>query len=179
MYDKKNNIEVIERVLSLDTNFNEALIETRLQLEDFLKKAQFPSHGVIIKDTKDHPKTIIKGIDNWTDLELHYTNFANENRSFYIETDMRAMYNPTRMKVIEEACLKLIKKAQTVCPSCDFPGFGIVRAEEGLPCEWCSNKTRSTLAFVYECKRCNYSERDYFPHGKRTEDPMYCDFCNP
>lgn len=178
-YDKKNNIEIIERVLSLNTNFNEALIDNRPQLEEFLNKVLFPSHGVIIKDTKENPKIIIKGIDTWDKLEHHYQTFANENKSFYIETDMRAMYNPTRMSVIEEACLKLIKKVQTLCPNCNFPGFGIVKAEEGLPCDWCAKPTRSTAAFVYECKSCQHTQHDYFPHGKKTEDPMYCDFCNP
>jgi hypothetical protein len=179
LYDKKNNIEILERVLSLNTNYNESHIESRPQLDDFLIKAQFPSHGVIIKDSKENPKTIIKEINTWEKLEQHYSAFAYANKSFYIETDMRAMYNPTRMSVIEEACQKLVKKILSICPECRFPGFGIVKAEDGLPCEWCSKPTRSTAAFVYECKSCHYTKPDYFPHGKKTEDPMYCDFCNP
>lgn len=169
----------MERVLSLDTNFNEALIESRPQLDDFLHRVQFPSHGVILKDNKDNPKKIIKDIASWEQLEQHYASFANLNQSFYIETDMRALYNPTRMNVIEEATQKLIKKIQTLCPNCSYPGFGIVRAEEGLLCDWCAQPTRSTLAFVYECKNCNHTDSVFFPHGKKTEDPMYCDFCNP
>jgi hypothetical protein len=178
-YDQKNNIEIVERVLSLNTNFNESRIESRPQLEDFLHKVQFPSHGVILKDTKDNPTFIQKGIASWEQLEQYYAVFAAENKAFHIETDMRALYNPTRMAVIEEACQKLIKKIQTACPNCQTPGFGIVNAEEGLPCEWCAQPTRSTLAHVYECKNCNHQERAYFPNQKKTEDPMYCDFCNP
>ncbi len=179
LYDKKNNIEIVERVLSLNTNFNETLITSKLDLESFLDKICFPSHAVILKDQKENPKTIIKEVTNWQLLKEHTDAFFNQNKSFYIETDMRAMHNPTRMTVIEEACIKLVKKAKSLCPSCFLPGFGIVEAKAGLPCDCCAMPTRSITAFVYRCKGCNFEKEEPFPHGKTTEDPMYCDFCNP
>jgi hypothetical protein len=178
-YDKKNNIEIIERVLTLETNFNEAHIKSRDELMQFLNKVQFPSHGVILKDLKEHPKKIAKGISSWDELEKQYELFSNQNKSFFIETDMRAMQNPTRMKIIEEACIKLINKIKSCCPDCNYPGFGIVNSEMGLPCSWCSSSTRSTLAFIHKCNQCGFEKRELFPHGKEKEDPMYCDFCNP
>ena len=97
----------------------------------------------------------------------------------YIETDMRAMQNPTRMQIIKEVCLKLINKLHSVCPECNYPGFGVVGAQAGLLCNSCSMPTRSTSAHIYQCKHCHYESKVLYPNGKESEDPMYCDFCNP
>jgi hypothetical protein len=43
----------------------------------------------------------------------------------YVETDMRAMYNPSRMTVIQNATKKLVEKINSCCPNCNIPGFGI------------------------------------------------------
>ncbi|RTY96888.1 hypothetical protein EKL98_16285, partial [Flavobacterium bomense] len=97
----------------------------------------------------------------------------------YIETDMRAMYNPTRMKVIEKAAFKLVDKIKSLCPKCRTPGFGIIDRREGLPCQQCHFPTRSTLSHIYSCQKCSYKKEEKYPNGKQTEDPMYCDICNP
>lgn len=92
---------------------------------------------------------------------------------------MRANKNPTRMQVIKEVTEKLIVKLKTLCPSCQWPGFEVKKVNLGLPCDLCGSKTKSTLSHLYECSKCNYTEEKYFPLNKKTEDPMYCDFCNP
>jgi len=69
---------------------------------------------------------------------------------------MRAMYNPTRMKVIESAAIKLANKITSCCPNCNTPGFGVTDAKRGLPCEWCRFPTRSTLSHIYICQKCSY-----------------------
>lgn len=47
----------------------------------------------------------------------------------YAETGMKALYNPTRMTVIEKAIKKLIDKINSCCPQCNIPGFGITDAK--------------------------------------------------
>ncbi|MBL0883215.1 MAG: hypothetical protein IBJ16_07730, partial [Chitinophagaceae bacterium] len=96
-----------------------------------------------------------------------------------VETDMRAMFNPTRMKVIEKATEKLIEKIQSACPECQMPGYSITDAKSGLPCDLCGSPTRSVLAYIFQCTHCGFSEEKKYPHNKQTEDPMYCDRCNP
>jgi hypothetical protein len=108
-----------------------------------------------------------------------YYNLINNFGTAYIETDMRAMYNPTRMNIIERAAEKLIKKIKNHCPVCNMPGFGITDAKEGLPCVICSFPTRSTISYIYSCQKCSYQKEEKYPKGKQTEDPMYCDYCNP
>jgi hypothetical protein len=179
LIDLKNNLEIVERVISLDTNFKTAEIDNRESLDEFLKIVQFPSHGVIAKNKKRNWNFIEKGIQKKRQLNSLLNTFSKNQQSIFIETDMRANYNPTRMKVIKQACEKLVTKIKSGCPSCKAPGFGVVKAEAGLRCNNCGMPTRSTSAHVYACKKCNFENKKTFPNGKTTEDPMYCDFCNP
>ncbi|MFM7661268.1 MAG: DUF6671 family protein, partial [Bacteroidota bacterium] len=110
-------------------------------------------------------------------------NFFNDcmqiHGTVFIETDMRAMYNPTRMKVIASCTQKLIEKMRSTCPKCQYPGFSVTEAVPGLPCSLCTCPTRSTLTYIFECQLCKYSDQQLYPLGKTAEDPMYCDNCNP
>jgi hypothetical protein len=177
--DKKNNIEIFARELTTDTNFSGATISTMEQLKEFADSVQFPTHALIVRKAKDDFREIQKGITDWENLFEAYNHFIKLHSSVYVETDMRAMYNPTRMKVIEKATKKLAGKINSLCPQCSMPGFGITNAEQGLPCNFCHFPTRSTLKFIYTCTKCNYTKEQMYPHNKQTEDPMYCDICNP
>lgn len=179
LYDKKNKLEIVERVLSLETNFDAQEIHSYNQLEEFIKKTKFPSHGVILKNKQLGWTKISKGIQDIETLQKAYDYVTKDQSSCFIETDMRALYNPTRMKIIKEVGLKLIQKINAACPNCQFPGFGVVRTEAGLLCNRCQMPTRSTSAHIYQCKKCDFEFIKKFPFKKTTEDPMYCDFCNP
>jgi hypothetical protein len=177
--DKKNELEIVVRELSTETNFNTAEIKTEEELRQFINAANFPSHGLILRKTKDDFTEIVKGITNDELLNNRFHYFISKYKMAFIETDMRAMYNPTRMKVIEQATQKLIKKLNSCCPLCNTPGFDVSDSKQGLPCELCNNPTRSTLSYFYSCKKCSYTKGEMYPHGKLKEDPMYCDICNP
>ncbi len=177
--DKKNNVEIIARELSTSTNFNGAQIKTEEELKEFANHANFPSHSLILRKSKDDFKNIVKGICNEEKLKDIFNNFIANEGTAYIETDMRAMHNPTRMKVIEAAAFKLAKKINSLCPECQMPGFGITEAKSGLPCKACNYPTRGIISHIYTCQKCSYIQDEKYPKGKQTEDPMYCDMCNP
>jgi hypothetical protein len=177
--DKKNNLEIIERELSLNTNFNGSEIKTEKELSEFANSVKFPSHALILRKAKEDYTEIIKGINNWQTLNETFQILVSRYGSAYAETDMRALYNPTRMEVIETAAKKLIKKINALCPDCDTPGFEIKDAIKGLPCSLCGLPTRSTLSHNYECKKCGFRKEVKFPLNITHEDPTYCDFCNP
>lgn len=179
LIDKKNDLEIIAREISLDTNFCGAEVRTEEELFVFADRARFPSHGLIIKDSKDDFTDMIKGITDHTYLDKVFKSFVERYGKAYLETDMRAMYNPTRMRVIEKAALRLAKNIKSLCPACNFPGFGITESKKGLPCEQCFLPTRSILSYSYTCKKCAYTREDLYPNGIKTEEPLYCDFCNP
>lgn len=177
--DKKNNLEIIARELSLKTNFNGSEIKAEKELSEFANSVKFPSHALILRKAKEDYTEIIKGINNWQTLNETFQILVNRYGSAYAETDMRALYNPTRMEVIETAAKKLIKKINSLCPDCDTPGFEIKDAIKGLPCSLCGLPTRSTLSHIYECKKCAFRKEVKFPFNITQEDPTYCDFCNP
>jgi len=178
-FDKINNLEICARELSLKTNFNGSEIKTEKELKEFATKANFPSHGLILRKSKQELDDIVKGITKEEELNKTFNSLIAKYGKAYVETDMRAMYNPTRMKVIEKATIKLIDKIRSKCPKCETPGFDIMERNEGLPCLLCHFPTRSTLSYIYSCQKCSYTKEKKYPNGKQLEDPMYCDVCNP
>jgi len=177
--DKKNDLEIIGRELSLETNFYGEKIYNREMLLNFADRIQFPSHAIILRAEADDLTSIRKGIITNSQLEDAFQQIMNMHGSVYAETDMRALYNPTRMAVIKIAAQKLLETIKTECPSCKAPGFCVTDAKQGLLCSWCSAPTRSTLSFIYSCKKCFFSSEKMYPHQKITEEPGFCDSCNP
>ena len=116
-------------------------------------------------------------------LVSKYENFWYVFKHFYseifVETDMRAMNNPTRMNVIEEAAKILIEKIKSNCPKCKIPGFEVVEIIRGLPCENCNIPTRGAKMHLFKCKKCSFEDLKEIPNNKKYENPMYCNFCNP
>ncbi len=178
LLDKDNGIEIIEQELSLATNFDGTEVKSEGELIAFATKIGFPSHGIILKKGKNIFTGIIKESLSLEKLIENYQTIKNDDNTAYAETDMRAMYNPTRMQIIEQATKRLAQKAKSICPNCSTPGFSVVDSVKGLPCEMCGLPTRSTLKHIYRCQKCNFIKEKEFPF-KRKEDPQYCDFCNP
>jgi hypothetical protein len=177
--DKKNELDIFVRVITPETNFNARKITTKAELKEFSKQIKFPSHAVIIKKEQHNFDEMVKGINDSKKLMDVFNYFCEAFGGAYLETDMRAMYNPTRMQTIEKATQKLATKINHVCPTCNTPGLGITSIKEGLRCSLCNRPTRSTLSYLYECQKCNFIKEEMFPNHKEKEDPMYCDFCNP
>jgi hypothetical protein len=179
LMDLKNDLEIVAREVGTETNFNGSYIDNSTDLLAFAAKANFPTHGLILKSSEKNFDKAIKGLQNEELLLEGFHSLSREYGKVYVETDMRALYNPTRMKIIEKATIKLAKAALSTCPYCNTPGFAVTEAIDGLPCEWCNSPTRSTLIFRSTCKKCSFASEEKYPHQKTTEDPMYCDFCNP
>lgn len=176
LIDKRNRLEICERELSMQTNMNAASITTETELTEFAVRCGFPGHGIVL--SLPGTEMITKGINDAHELIRTFRHYKTMSAEVKIETDMRAMLNPTRMKVIEKATVKLAGRINSLCPECHFPGFGITDALPGLPCEMCNRPTRSTLAYRYTCVKCRHSLQ--LPKSaKKKEDAAFCDYCNP
>jgi hypothetical protein len=178
IYDKKNQIEIIAKESTTNTNFNEKVVSDIEELLIFAKEAKFPSHGLILKSIEGEP-IIKKGIIELNELKSAFNELKKINKDILVLTDMRAMFNPTRMKILKKLTLKLIKKIKSTCKKCNYPGFDVAEVKKGLPCEACNLPTDSTLSYINKCNNCLYEEIQWFPNKKKYEDPMYCNFCNP
>jgi hypothetical protein len=179
LVDKKNDLLITAREICTETNFAAKEIQSEAELLDFAVKHLFPSHAMILKSSTNGLLDVIKGITNKEELISGFNKLFSKYNSVTIETDMRAMYNPSRMKVIGNACKKLIDKIKSYCPQCNVPGFSVGETITGLPCKLCGAPTYSIQKHIYHCQKCNYRQILMHPFGKQYEDPMYCDICNP
>jgi hypothetical protein len=177
--DKLNGLEIIVSELSTTTNFSAKEIKTVAELDEFAKEAGFPTHSLILRRSRHSNKETYKAISDYSFLYTAYNKIICKYGSAYIETDMRAMYNPTRMGVIKETTYKLIEKIKSTCPQCGMPGFGIVDARKGLQCRLCGSPTTSILSHIYECQHCRHTVEKMYPYSKKNEDPRFCNYCNP
>lgn len=181
LLDRKHNFEIVAEVVSRNTNYAQQTVTTVEAALDFAKQAGFPTHGlVVMEQAQQSPKQArLKGITAEADLIQAVEELLKQQGSAYVETDMRALYNPTRMQVIAEATQRLIQKLKQTCPSCSCPGFDVIEQVPGLPCGWCQRPTSLIQQEVYQCIQCGYREAKVPAHGLTTADPGHCPTCNP
>ena len=179
LVDRKNDLEIAVKHTSLQTNYGYFSSDDNESRVAFFKRVKFPSHALIVKESTTSNRYLVKGIKTREKLNQAMNECFSQYGQYHLMTDMRAMYNPSRMIVIKEATEKLIEKMRSRCPGCSRPDFGITDALKGLICSSCSMPTRSAKAVIYSCGGCHYTEKKDFPEGKMEEDPMFCDFCNP
>jgi hypothetical protein len=183
LLDRINNLEIVGQEFSTETNFNHQLVATPEEAYEFALKVGFPEHGIVVMfDPLTTDKSeIIKGITTKEQLFEAVTVGLTKSTTgkVHIETDMRALYNPTRMKNIEKATLDLLKKLNQLCPKCSWPGFEVVERKKGLPCALCNFPTQLTRSLIYQCKKCELTQEVLFPDGLDKADPAQCMYCNP
>jgi hypothetical protein len=183
LIDTLNDLEVVGQEFSTITNFNHKSIATIEEALVFAEKVGFPEHGLVVMDGADSEgdRQIIKGIirENQLIEAVELILHQSSSKKAHIETDMRALYNPTRMKNIEKATRDLIRKLKQVCPKCSYPGFDITQRKPGLPCGWCNSPTTMTLVAVSQCQKCGFSQEVLFPDKLQKADPLHCMYCNP
>lgn len=176
LIDEKNGLEIIAREVSLETNFNAQKVNSYEQLASFAKQINFPSHGLILKDSEDKSAQIIKNIKDWETLKLLYESLSNYAETVWVETDMKAHRNPIRMRVIEKAIQNLLMKFNSLYSNCDTPCYDVQEVIQGLPYEWCHSPTQYILALHHKCKKCDYATIQQFPKSKHYESPEFCSY---
>ena len=180
LLDQKHNFTVYGESLSPDTNFRHQIISSYEQAYEFALKVGFPDHAIVLRqDAQISAKeTIYKGITSESLLKESVNEMLQRSPQIQIETDMRALYNPTRMKNIVKATEDLVRKLQQLCPNCNFVNFDVIEKIKGLPCNLCGLPTQFSRIHVYGCDRCKFRQEQLFPNGMQA-DPMYCSYCNP
>ena len=114
--------------MSTDTNFSQAEVASVNEAMHFSTTCGFPTHGIVVRPNQGNSDSILfKGITNEGALDeavMRCINASKDGKAL-IETDMRAMHNPRRMKVIEKVAVNLLHKLQSACPVCSWPGFEV------------------------------------------------------
>lgn len=179
--DREHDLEIVGQAISTQTNYSHQQVTTVEAAIAFAQKIGFPAHGLVAMSDAQAIQSshIFKGITDESYLIETVTWLLTKFGKAHLETDMRAMHNPTRMKVIAEATDDLIHRISQCCPECGLPGFTPVEHQAGLPCGLCGFPTDLRLAVVYHCKKCSFSTVAKFPDGREFADPAQCLHCNP
>lgn len=198
LLDQVNDLEIFGTALSTQTNFQSQTIHAVEEALEFARKVGFPDHGLVVMLTPEPQEQgeIIKGITDLQELTICVTQMLERSKLWspqsklwspqlpklpivHLETDMRALYNPTRMRIIAQATQDLTNQAKSLCPACGAPGFTITARQPGLPCGWCHALTNLTLSVNYHCHKCGFTKSQMYPDGQKVADPGYCQWCNP
>ncbi|MEB3356395.1 MAG: DUF6671 family protein [Synechococcales bacterium] len=182
LLDRANGIEVVGSELSTQTNFAHRVVKSGQEAIAFAQKVGFPEHGLVVMPHADYRGGgIIKGIHDKEALlsAVERTLQASETGTVHLETDMRAMNNPSRMGVIRAATRNLIEVFKQSCPNCNCPGFAVVEQRPGLPCALCGAPTSLIRTAIHRCQQCDYQQEIPYPKGVQTADPGQCSYCNP
>ena len=177
--DDVHGLEVIGMAQG-KANFAHLLARDWAAAEVFARQWEFPEHHLVVRPEREDDSRIHKGISSWAELEAIFTWALEQSPSglVFLETDVRAHANPTRLENIRLAAEDLGRKLCSFCPECGAPGFWIVERVPGLPCEDCGAPTRESQADVLGCVKCPHRvtrERT----DRNTADPGRCDYCNP
>ena len=182
LVDRQTGLEIAGHDATIDTNFAHVVVDGPAGAFAFGDRMRFPEHGLIVMGSRgDQPAPDIalwKGIVTPDDLERAVRQTVALCGAAFIETDMRAHFNPTRMQAIERATLDLIRRFQSRCPVCAHPGFDVTERVPGLPCEWCGEPTQVIKAEVLSCSACGH-RTEQSATERITADPGQCDACNP
>ncbi len=176
--DDTLGIEVVG-MASGKTNFAHRLTPDWSEAEAFARAAGFPEHGLVVRPRHEDDLRIRKGIADWQALRAAFSWACGEadNGHAFLETDVRAHMNPTRMEVIAQAAQDLARKLCTPCPACGAPGFQLAERVPGLPCEDCGAATREARAEIHRCIGCGHQVTVERP--EKAAPAGRCDGCNP
>ncbi len=183
--DDELDITVQEIVISEETVATQTTVHSLADLSTFLERAHFPSHALIVRPHAVQPSLvpdgITKGITDLHTLERAIKSSASISPDglALVETDLRALMNPTRQRVIATAAQRLAHRLTQHCPVCNSPGWGIIDSVPGLPCEWCSAPTPLLREHIYGCPHCPHRTSAPRPDGIRSAPAARCPFCNP
>ena len=179
--DKKSGYEIRGHHRTSETNMDGQYVTSIEEALKFAKKIGFPDHGIILRKSENGKLGIHKNIQTKEMLIETVGKMLSGifTKKIFIETDMRAHKNPTRMKAIAKSTEDLINNIASLCPQCHAPGFVVIDFEKGLKCSLCGLPTDLPTNDIYKCSVCNHKEKRPVTLYGNNADPKYCEYCNP
>lgn len=178
LVDRARELEIVGRAEGAGRH-ESAVIETPAELVRFAVSAGFPEHALTLRpEHADHP-FVQKGLGSWPALTAAFQRAreASGNGAVFVEHDLRADQNPTRMMLIGAAVTDCLARTRALCPGCGAPGFGVRELVPGRPCADCGTPTRRPMAERLACVKCSYTSTRALVDA--PADPSSCDACNP
>jgi hypothetical protein len=180
--DRRHGFHLHMSHLSPKTNYCMKAVDSLEDLQTFACAIQFPSHALILRpNDRDTKAPLFKGVDSQAALEEAFKECLKHSSEgkVWVETDMRAMFNPSRMEVIGELAAKMADRLATHCPKCSFPGWGKIRVEKGLKCSSCRSETDLVKLEIFGCVKCDFETIHGRADSLTQAEPKNCGYCNP
>jgi hypothetical protein len=158
--------------------YDHAVATSACELEDFLRSIDFPAHALIAKaNSASGAGAPLKGLRSREELAhaLRDCVERSEDTRAFVQTDMRAHMNPTRMAAIGRLAERFADRLTCFFPACQSPGYGIIAVEKGLPCAWCGGPSLMVRHQVFGCVRLRQPRE---ARALRRPDPGQCAYCN-
>ena len=156
LIDRERGLELTGHFASPETNYGHAVVSDMEAAAAFAGRSKFPEHGLIVMgcvDDKPAPGlALFKDVNDHAALEEAVGQVVAKCGAAFVEADMRAHRNPTRMRAIERAASDLVRRFRSQCPACAHPGFDVTERISGLPCEWCGEPTQVIRTEVLTCR---------------------------
>ncbi|MDI1276962.1 DUF6671 family protein [Methylobacter sp.] len=132
--DDRLGIEVVASSAG-KTNLSHRLVANWEEAKDFASSAGFPEHHLVVRPEDENHPEFRKGLADWTSLQeaVAWALDLSHNQLVFIETDMRAFANPTRLINIRLAAEDLAQRLMSLCPACGAPGILYYRASKRTP----------------------------------------------
>jgi len=178
--DAERDIVVSESYRSLDIRTASTRTFVGADLSDFLQRADFPRHRLIVKAENSSPFFCAKGIGSVQALEaaISECSHRSETGAVIVESDLRAHCSPSRQVNIAATARLLALRISTHCPECHTPGWGKVGVERGLLCRDCSSFVEQAVrGDEMGCVKCDFKKLEL--RAESRADPAICDWCNP
>jgi len=179
LIDRVRGIELVGRAQGPGRHLHD-LVSTQEALEAFAERAGFPEHGLVVRADSPDDSPIWKGLKDRAVLGAAFAEALAQSKTgkVFVESDLRAHMNPTRMALIGQATQDLIRRMKSLCPRCQSPGFWVVERILGRPCLECGSPTNEACAERWACVAGDHAEvRDL--ETSRFADPQWCNVCNP
>ena len=180
LVDLVNELEIVEVFRTFDICAVQKSFSLDENLDEFLIKANFPNHKLIVRANSGEKSSSIKGIGDRAELENAIELMAKNSMDgkVSIESDLRAYCSPSRASNIEKAAKILAMRVKQQCRLCNSPGWGKVGMEKGLECQSCGAYVEKAIKReVFGCFKCDY--REFGDQLSPFADPEICDWCNP
>jgi hypothetical protein len=156
------------------------LVSSWEELTALLSEAQFTTHQLVIRPDDEYHPECRKGIKDLDSLReaFEWATSLSKKGNVFVENDLRAHTNPTRMTNILKATQDLSRKMNSLCPECESPGFSVTERKKGLLCACCEAPTNLPVANIWSCVKCEYKKEELIPNQTKA-DPSKCHYCNP
>jgi hypothetical protein len=173
-WDAESGYSVFALEQGLQTNFAQARVSSNLEARTFAAEVGFPAHGLIVG--KPGEPCFTKSLpQDWN--ALHAAVAAGLAQGpVWLETDMRAHRNPTRLEMIGRCAVKLATQLRCQCPHCHAPGYGPHAPLRGEVCELCGLATHATRGHLLRCPCCGHEEEQLL---RASVPASKCNYCNP